>query len=180
MLSVYRLSYLSTFSHTPPKIGSPIPPMKSGGIYRFTLKSANMTPKIKKITGEMVNISQLDSVEVTLITLQDADNDLHTVSTSNKYWKAVGRFFQIGSIVAVEAEERVKDVTEYTDANGNVKKHTSDGLNLTKISAYSSNAWGRSLKQQTIREMEQALLSVELERAPAFAAFYGQALQALK
>lgn len=137
-------------------------------------------PKVRKFTGEIVSISPLDNVDVTLITLQDADNDLFTVSTSNKYWKAVGKFFQPGSIVAVEAEERIKDTTEYTDAAGEIKKHTSDGLNLTKISAYSASAWARSLKQQTIREMEQALNSVDLERANAFATFYGHALNALK
>lgn len=142
--------------------------------------SAMTAPKIKKFTGEIVSISPLDNVDVTLVTLQDADNDLFTVSTSNKYWKAVGRFFQPGSIVAIEAEERIKDTTEYAGADGEVKKHTSDGLNLTKITAYSASAWARSLKQQTIKEMEQALNAVDLERANAFTTFYGHALAALK
>lgn len=137
-------------------------------------------PKVRKIVGEIVSISPLDSTEITLVSIQDSDNNLHTVSTSNKYWKAVGRFFQVGSIVAIEAEVRVKDTTEYTDAAGATQKHTSDGMNIAKVTAYSQSAWKSALTKKTIAEMETALNTVDVERANAFATFYGAALVAMK
>ena len=128
-------------------------------------------PKMRKIVGEITGISQLDNVPVTLVTIQDASGDLETVSTSNQYWKAVGRFFQVGSIVSLEAEVRVAGVTEYEDAAGVTKTHTSDGLNLAKIQAYSQSAWARELLAEKQVGDLQLLNAVEESRVDAIARY---------
>lgn len=137
-------------------------------------------PKLRKLIGEITGISQLDSTPVTLITIQDASGDIETVSTSNQYWKAVGRFFQPGSIVSCEAEVRVKDTTEYTDASGATKKHTSAGLNLSKIQAYSQAAWARELLTSKQVGDLQALNAVEETRVNAVAAYLGTTFASFK
>lgn len=129
------------------------------------------SPKVRKLKGEIVQVSPLDNVEVTLVTVQDADNDLHIFSTSNKYWKSVGRFFTVGSIVAAECEERKAGVTEYKDASGTVKQHTSDGLNLSKISAYSSSAWLREQFQASRQTDLEVINAVEESRVGAVAQY---------
>ena len=137
-------------------------------------------PKMRKIVGEITGISQLDNVPVTLITIQDASGDLETVSTSNQYWKAVGRFFQVGSIVSLEAEVRVAGVTEYENATGETKTHTSDGLNLAKIQAYSQSAWARELLTSKQVGDLQAIGAVEEVRVSAVASYLGATFSSFK
>ena len=161
---------LPCLSLYPPECLFPIVGFIRGIPLTLTLFGMN-APKVRKIKGEIVQVSPLENVEVTLITVQDADNDLHTFSTSNKYWKSVGRFFTVGSIVAVEVEERIAGKTEYKDASGNVATHTSDGLNLSKISAYSSSAWLREQFQASRQSDMEVLTSVEESRVAAFASY---------
>lgn len=136
-------------------------------------------PKIRKFKGELVQISPLDSNEITLITVQEVDGSQVTVSTSNKYWKAVGKLFNVGSIIAGEYEERVKDSTEY-ESNGTVSKHTSSGNNLAKVSAYSQSAWMRECMGVT-RESDLLIInSVELERQNAIANYLATSFAAMR
>lgn len=137
-------------------------------------------PKSRKFKGELVQVSPLDSAEITLITVQEVDGSQITVSTSNKYWKAVGKFFNPGSIVAGEYEERVKDTTEYTDAAGTVAKHTSSGNNLSKITAYSQSSWLRECLMQTREQDLQVIAAVDETRVNAVAQYLAGSFAAMR
>jgi hypothetical protein len=138
-----------------------------------------VAPKVRKIVGEIVSVSQLDDKDIVLVSIQNEDNEVVTVSTSVAYWKKVGKFFQAGSIIITDVEIRVKDTTEY-EKDGAVHKHTSDGMNIVRVTAFSPTAWKTMMMKKQISEMETGLNNIEIERVGALAVFYGSALQALK
>lgn len=128
-------------------------------------------PKLKLIKGELVQISTLDDKGIVLLTVQNSESEQDTVSTSINYWKKVGKFFTEGRIVAIEVEIRKAGVTEYEDSTGTVKQHTSDGMNLNSIRAYSSSAYAREILQSKQVGDLEIINQVEEERANAAATY---------
>ena len=101
-------------------------------------------PKNSTVTGELLSIAELESAGVTLVYIQDVDDDVVVVSTSTAYWKKVGKFFNPGSILKMEYEKRIAGETTYQDKAGAEVKHTSSGLNLTSVTPYSVSAWNKA------------------------------------
>ena len=105
-------------------------------------------PKTKKITGELLAVSELDGQEITLLSIQDANEEVITVSTSSKYWKKAGKPYSCGSILQVQYEERIAGKTTYTDDAGTVILHKSGGNSLTSVNPYSTFAWNKAITDQ--------------------------------
>lgn len=103
-----------------------------------------VAPKEASVTGELLTIAELEEKGVALIYVQDADDTVVVVSTSIAYWKKVGKFFNAGNIVKIGYEKRIEDVTNYKDQAGNVKTHTSSGLNILSVTPYSVSAWNKA------------------------------------
>lgn len=132
---------------------------------------AEQAPKTLKITGELLAVSELDGQEITLLSIQDKDDEVHTVSTSTKYWKKVGRAYNPGAILQVQYEQRIAGKTTYKTEDGEVVLHKNSGNSVVGVTPYSAFAWK---KEQSLRQRAddlQYLDSQEPEKALAVATY---------
>lgn len=128
-----------------------------------------MQPKIVKLCGELLSAEAITG-DVTLITIQDSDNEVHTIGTSNNYWKKVGKIFPEGAIVSCTIEERIEGKTTYLK-DGVETTHTSSGNSLAGITKFSQSAWERELQSKT-KDSDLAVISaVEVDRVSAVAQY---------
>ena len=139
-------------------------------------------PKEVQIVGELLNVDkvELESGDLFLLTLQDVEDKTHIVATSVGFWEKVGRGFAAGAIVKCDVEKRIKDVTSYEDDMGVMKKHTSDGNNLSRISRYSTRAFEAALalklrqSNESFRDADAAkIMDAEATHAGALATYLG-------
>lgn len=132
------------------------------------------SPARKELIGILTSVDELDNGMV-LITVQDINDDMHTVGTSSAYWKKVGKFFTIDNTVKITWEIRIKDTTEYesTDAAGNkiISKHTSDGTNLVGINRFSSVAYQRMYDAKDMESGVAIIAAQEPDRVQAVATY---------
>lgn len=127
-------------------------------------------PKTETFIGELLSAEPITE-GVVLLTLQGLEDDTLSVSTSSNYWKKLGKLFPEGSIVKCSYEKRVGNKTTYTDSQGNVNFHKSDGNNLVGINRFSQSAWERNLQEKQ-KEGDLAVISaVEADRVAAVAQY---------
>lgn len=127
-------------------------------------------PKSETFVGELLSAEAITE-GVVLLTLQGLEDETLTVSTSVGYWKKLGKLFPEGSIVKCSFEKRIGGKTTYTDSQGVVALHKSDGNNLLGINRYSTSAWERSLQNLT-KDADLAVISaVEADRVSAVATY---------
>jgi len=128
-------------------------------------------PAKVEFVGELLSASQLDSTEIVLLTLQSADDDTLTVSTSTNYWKKLGKLFPEGSICKISYEKRIANVTTYENTSKELVHHTADGNSLIGINRFSTSAWDRMIANHT-KENDLAVISaVEVDRVSAVAQY---------
>ena len=130
-------------------------------------------PKVKKITGELLAVSELDGQEITLLSIQTMDEEVITISTSSKYWRKAGKPYSCGSILQVQYEERIGNKTTYDD-NGEVKLHKNSGNALSAVNPYSTFAWNKALTEQKRNED----LAILMQQDPATMGAIGSYLAA--
>jgi hypothetical protein len=130
-------------------------------------------PSKKEVIGELLSceIVETKSSTIILLSIQNKDDEVVTVSTSPEYWKKVGKSFIEGVIVKANYEARLAGATGYEDKDGKMIAHTSDGSNLIGISRFSATAYQRMLdslnKETDIAKLE----AVEVERVSAVSAY---------
>lgn len=129
-------------------------------------------PAKKELVGILLSAETIEtkSGEIVLVSIQDTDDEIVTVSTSPNYWKKVGKLFPVESCIKASYEVRLKDITGYDD-NGTMKAHTSDGSNLVGITRFSSIAYQRMLDKKDIEEGVAIISSVEADRVGAVASY---------
>ena len=130
-------------------------------------------PLKKEVIGILLSAEEVEFAggSVILLSIQDSEDDILTVSTSPGYWKKVGKLFSVDTCVKVSYEQRIKDVTGYVDAQGEEHFHTSDGQNLVGITRFSSSSFQRMLDQKDIESGVGILSAVEADRVSAVATY---------
>ena len=145
-------------------------------------KKKNTAPAIKEIVGELLNAEKvtLATAELYLLTIQDAENEVHTVASSVGYWEKVGRAFTAGAIIKATTEKRIANVTGYEDEMGQFQLHTSTGNNLNQISRYSTRAFEASLAAKARQDNEKyrdadatKIMDSDASHAGALASYLG-------
>ena len=145
-------------------------------------KKKNTSPAIKEIVGELLNAEKvtLATAELYLLTIQDAENEVHTVASSVGYWEKVGRAFTAGAIIKATTEKRIANVTGYEDEMGQFQLHTSTGNNLNQISRYSTRAFEASLAAKARQDNEKyrdadatKIMDSDASHAGALASYLG-------
>lgn len=127
-------------------------------------------PKHQEVIGEVVSIDDLelqDGSMLILLTIQSSEDELFTISTSPNYWRKVGKFLGVDSIVHATFEVRIAEVTGYKHDSGQWVFHNGTGNNLTKIKRYSTSSWSRMLAKADIQDLKGEITSVDAEYAMA-------------
>lgn len=129
----------------------------------------------KEVVGILLSSETITSKsgDIVVISIQDADDEISTMSCSPNYWKKIGKLFPVDSTVKASYEVRIKDKTFY-EANGTRVAHTSDGNSLVGINRFSSAAFERMMLKNTVSEAVAQLQAVELERVDAISNFLGK------
>lgn len=130
-------------------------------------------PQKRDLIGILLSAEEIESkgTSLILVSIQDIDDEVVTLSTSPGYWKKVGKLFPPDSIVKVSYESRVANKTGYKDANGQMVAHTSDGNNLVGITRFSSISYQRMLDEQSKSSDIAVISSVEADRVNAVATY---------
>ena len=143
-----------------------------------TISSTGSTGSIKEpqkrdLVGILLSAEEIESkgTSLILVSIQDIDDEVVTLSTSPGYWKKVGKLFPPDSIVKISYEARVAGKTGYKDASGNMIPHTSDGNNLVGITRFSSISYQRMLDDQSKSIDIAVISSVESDRVNAVAQY---------
>ncbi len=136
-------------------------------------------PAKKEMIGILLSADSIEvkGSEIVLISIQDADDEIITISTSPAYWKKVGKLFPVDSTIKVSYENRIKDVTGYAKDSAKpteLTKHESDGNNLVGITRFSTSAFERMMLKNTVNEAVAQLQAVEVERVDAISNFLGR------
>lgn len=132
-------------------------------------------PKEIVLVGELLTAMPMEknSKKFVLLTIQDASDKQHTISTSDISWAKNARMFPEGSIVSITGYQNIKDETEYEEA-GEVKKHSTTGVSLKYISRYSMSSWNRMISQKGREADLDIINAVEIDRVNAAASYLGQ------
>ena len=128
----------------------------------------------KEIVGILLSAETIEtkSGDLVLISVQNIDDDIVTVTSSANYWKKVGKLFPADTIVKISYEQRVKDVTGYaTEGSEELIAHTSDGNNLSGINRFSTLAYQRLLDAKDMETGVAVISSVEPDRVTAVASY---------
>ena len=130
-------------------------------------------PNKKEVIGTLLSSDEIDSkgTSIVLLSVQDSEDEIFTISTSPGYWKKVGKLFNPDSCVKVTFEQRIADVTGYVDAQGAEQLHIASGNNLTGISRFSSIAFQRMLDKMDMAEGVALLSTVEDGKVSAMASY---------
>ncbi|GAB3975903.1 hypothetical protein GCM10028806_34500 [Spirosoma terrae] len=136
-------------------------------------------PETKTIQGYLLNAEIIDAknnTEIVLLTVQDAHNKVHTISSSPGYWTRVGKAFKEDDVVEVSYEKRIAHVTGYHkggDENTPLTAHESDGSNLASIKRFSKSAFERMLLAQDEDRLVGRVEATEDSKALAVATLLG-------
>ena len=128
----------------------------------------------KEIVGILLSAETIEtkSGDLVLISVQNIDDDIVTVTSSTNYWKKVGKLFPADTIVKISYEQRVKDVTGYATENSEeLTAHTADGNNLSGINRFSTLAYQRLLDAKDMENGVAVISSVEPDRVNAVASY---------
>ena len=128
----------------------------------------------KDIVGILLSAETIEtkSGDLVLISVQNIDDDIVTVTSSTNYWKKVGKLFPADTIVKISYEQRVKDVTGYaTESSEELTAHTADGNNLSGINRFSTLAYQRLLDAKDMESGVAVISSVEPDRVNAVASY---------
>ena len=129
-------------------------------------------PSKKEVVGVLLSAEEIESKgsSIVLVSIQDVDDNVITLSTSPGYWKKIGKLFPVDTIVKVSYEARIKGVTGY-ESNGAMVAHTSDGNNLVGVNRFSSLSFQRMLDGKD-KDSDIAVISaVEVDRVSAVAQY---------
>lgn len=132
------------------------------------------TPQTKDITGILNAIDTVDYNGTTFIslTVQDADDEIFTITCNPNYWKKVGKLYAVDNCVKVSAEQRIEGVTGYLPEGATeMLPHKSTSLQLERISRFSTISFQNNLAKKQISEGVEYISAVEVERASAVATF---------
>lgn len=135
-----------------------------------TKKDKIVLPAKEEFVGELLSVSELEDQKIMLLSVQGANDDIITLSTSTNYWKKIGKLFPEGSIVKASYEQRIANKTGYDD-NGTLVAHTANGNSLVGINRFSVSAWQRQLDTVTKDADLGTLSAVEIERVSAVATY---------
>ena len=125
------------------------------------------------VVGELLSAEELKEQGITLLSVQNADDEVVTISTSSAYWKKVGRPFVEGSIVKFSYENRIAGKTGYKSPSGEIVAHTADGMSLVRATKFSQLAYMKMLDSRTKETDIATLEAVEVERVGAIASYLG-------
>lgn len=134
-------------------------------------KTTLKTPITKEIVGTLVSIDTLDS-GIVLLNVQNVEDEIQTIATSEAYWRKVGKLYQADAIVKASYEVRIEGVTGYTpEGSEEPVAHKSSGNNLSSISRFSSLSFQRMLDSQSKEADISVINAVEPERVNAVAQY---------
>jgi hypothetical protein len=131
-------------------------------------------PSKKDIVGILLSAETIESKsgDVVLISVQDIDDEITTLTASPNYWKKVGKLFPADTIVKLSYEQRLKDITGYVPEGATeMVAHTSDGNNLSGINRFSTTAFQRMLDSKDMEQGVAVISSVEPDRVNAVASY---------
>jgi hypothetical protein len=131
-------------------------------------------PAKKEVVGVLLSaeVVELTTGDIILVSVQDIDDEIITVSTSPNYWKKVGKSFIPDSIVKISYEVRIKGVTGYAKDStkpNELTEHGGSGNNLIGINRYSSMNFQRLVDSKDKESNFDLLNAVEPERVQAYA-----------
>lgn len=153
-----------------PKSATPEDVAGAGNTNPSTKKDKIVLPSKEEFVGELLSVSELEEQKIMLLSIQGADDEIITLSTSTNYWKKIGKLFPEGSIVKASYEERIANKTGYDD-NGTMVAHTANGNSLVGINRFSASAWQRQLDTINKDADLGTLNAVEIERVGAVATY---------
>ena len=138
-----------------------------------SVKGSIKEPQKKDLVGILLSAEEIESkgTSLVLVSIQDIDDNVITLSTSPAYWKKVGKLFPPDSIVKTSYESRVAGKTGYKDASGNMVAHSSDGNNLTGITRFSSISFQRMMDEQSKSSDIAVISAAEVDRVGAIATY---------
>jgi len=131
-------------------------------------------PSKKDVIGVLLSAETIESKsgDLVLISVQDIDDEITTLTASPNYWKKIGKLFPVDTIVKLSYEQRIKDVTGYIPEGATeMVAHTSDGNNLSGINRFSTLAFQRMLDNKDMEQGVATLSSVEADRVNAVASY---------
>ncbi len=136
-------------------------------------------PREIVLVGELLSAMPMEknSKKFVLLTIQDASDKQHTISTSDTSWAKNQRMFPEGTIVSVTGYQNIANETEYEETVAGVatvKKHSTTGVSLKYISRYSMSSWNRMISQKGREADLDIINTVEIDRVNAAAAYLGQ------
>lgn len=136
-------------------------------------------PAKKDIIGILLSSETIETKagEIVLISIQDADDEVITVSTSPAYWKKIGKLFPVDSTIKASYEVRKKGLSGYAKDSAKpdeLTAHESDGNNLVGMNRFSSASFERMMLKNTVTDAVAQLQAVELERVDAISNFLGK------
>ena len=134
------------------------------------------TPAKKELVGILLSAEVVETKagDIIIVSIQDTNDEIITVSTSPNYWKKVGKLFPVESCVKASYEVRIKGTTGYAKDSAKpteLTAHESDGSNLVGITRFSSIAYQRMLDKKDIEEGVAIISSVEADRVGAVASY---------
>jgi hypothetical protein len=127
-----------------------------------------------EIIGILLSVDTIESAKgaLVLISVQDIDDEIKTVTASPNYWKKVGKLFPTDTICKLSYETRKKDITGYAvEGSEELTAHTSDGDNLVGINRFSTMAFQRMLDAKDMESGVAVISSVEADRVDAVATY---------
>ena len=123
-----------------------------------------------EIVGILLSAETIESAKgaLVLISVQDIDDNIQTVTASPNYWKKVGKLFPVDTICKLSYETRKAGTTGYAvEGEEELVAHTSDGNNLVGINRFSSLSFQRMLDAKDMDNGIAVISSVEADRVDA-------------
>ena len=131
------------------------------GTREFRIMELN-SPKTTSYSGKITNVSLAITKEYTtaggdkkkssfrMITLKQAGNIFKQCLVNNSFFTSRAQDFAVGNHVELTYEQRIKDTTEYVDAQGEVQKHgsTSEGITAVLVQEQGENVFSEATRQK--------------------------------
>jgi len=139
-----------------------------------TQKVSLKAPQKKELVGILLSAEVVETKagDIVLISIQDIDDEIVTVSTSPNYWKKVGKLFPVDTICKLSYEQRIKDTTGYIpEGKTEMVAHVSDGNNLVGINRFSAMSFQRMLDNKDKDADISTISTVEVDRVQAVATY---------
>ena len=120
------------------------------------------SPKTTSYSGKITNVSGAITKEYAtageekkkssfrMITLKQAGNIFKQCLVNNSFFTSRAQDFAVGNHVELTYEQRIKDTTEYVDAQGEVQKHgsTSEGITAVLVQEQGENVFSEATRQK--------------------------------